>query len=128
MEHDLVPNLPHVLVDKGQIQQALINLLLNAIAATAAGGYVRILTRYVPEKHELHVSVADNGKGISENDLLKIFDPFFTTKDDGSGLGLAITHGIVEQHNGSIGAQSKLGRGTTFTIKLPLAMDKVYEH
>jgi PAS domain S-box-containing protein len=128
VEHDLVSGLPHVRVDKGQMQQALINLLLNAIAATAAGGYVRVLTRYIPEKSEIHVTVADNGKGISENDLLKIFDPFFTTKDDGSGLGLAITHGIVEQHNGSIEADSKLGHGTTFTIKLPLARDKVYEH
>ena len=74
------------------------------------------------------MAVSDNGEGISEDDLVKIFDPFFTTKDDGSGLGLAITHGIVEQHNGSIEAQSKLGRGTTFTIKLPLARDKVYEN
>jgi two-component system NtrC family sensor kinase len=128
MEQDLAPNLPHVRVDKGQIQQALINLLLNAIAATAAGGYVRLLTRYVPENREIHVTVTDNGVGISENDLIKIFDPFFTTKDDGSGLGLAITHGIVEQHNGSIEAASRLGHGTTFTIRLPLAKDKVYEH
>lgn len=128
LEQDLRPNLPRVFVDKGQIQQSLINLVLNAIAATTAGGYVRILTRYVPKNREIHVAVADNGEGISENDLVKIFDPFFTTKDDGSGLGLAITHGIVEQHNGTIGAQSKLGGGTTFTIKLPLARDKVYEH
>ncbi|MFC1876158.1 ATP-binding protein [Thermodesulfobacteriota bacterium] len=127
VEHDLASSLPRVFVDKGQIQQALINLVLNAIAATAAGGYVRVLTRYVPENREIHVAVADNGEGISENDLVKIFDPFFTTKDDGSGLGLAITHGIVEQHNGSIEAESRLGRGTTFTIKLPLAKDKVHE-
>ena len=128
VEHDLASSLPRVHVDKGQIQQALINLVLNAIAATPAGGYVRVLTRYVPENREINVSVADNGEGISDNDLVKIFDPFFTTKDDGSGLGLAITHGIIEQHNGSIGAESKLGRGTTFTIRLPLARDKVYEH
>ena len=128
VEHNLASSLPRIFVDKGQIQQALINLVLNAIAATAAGGYVRVLTRYIPENREVHVAVSDNGEGISEDDLVKIFDPFFTTKDDGSGLGLAITHGIVEQHNGSIGAQSKLGRGTTFTIKLPLARDKVYEN
>ena len=128
VEQDLASKLPRVLVDKGQIQQALINLVLNAIEATDAGGYVRILTKHIPEKRKIHVAVADSGEGIAENDLVKIFDPFFTTKDDGSGLGLAITHGIVEQHNGTIGAQSKLGGGTTFTIKLPLARDKVYEH
>ncbi|MBW2513920.1 MAG: PAS domain-containing protein [Deltaproteobacteria bacterium] len=127
VEHELAMNLPHVLVDKGQIQQALINLVLNAIEAAAAGGYVRILTRNVPENHEIQVSVSDNGAGISETDLVKIFDPFFTTKEDGSGLGLAITHGIVEQHNGSIGAESRLGHGTTFTIKLPLAKDMMHE-
>ncbi|MBW1865962.1 MAG: hypothetical protein JRI64_10140, partial [Deltaproteobacteria bacterium] len=68
-----------------------------------------------------------SGEGIAENDLVKIFDPFFTTKDDGSGLGLAITHGIIEQHNGSIEAESRHGRGTTFTIKFPLAKDKIHE-
>ena len=128
MEQNLGPNLPRVFVDKGQIQQSLINLVLNAIEATAAGGYVKVLTRYVPENSEIHVSVADSGEGIADKNLLKIFDPFFTTKNDGSGLGLAITHGIVEQHNGSIAAESRLGHGTTFTIKLPLAKDKVHEH
>jgi len=128
VEQELATNLPHVLVDKGQIQQALINLVLNAIEATAAGGYVRVLTRNVPENREIQVSVSDNGEGISETNLVKIFDPFFTTKEDGSGLGLAITHGIVEQHNGSIEAESRLGHGTTFTIKLPLAKDMTHEH
>ena len=126
VEQDLASHLPGVPVDKGQIQQALINLVLNAIEATEAGGYVRVLTRHVPENHNIHISVSDNGEGIAENDLVKIFDPFFTTKDDGSGLGLAITHGIVEQHNGSIGAESRPGQGTTFTIKLPLAKDDVH--
>jgi two-component system, NtrC family, sensor kinase len=126
VEQDLAPHLPGVLVDKGQIQQALINLLLNAIEATDAGGYVRVHTKHVPETRDIHISVADSGEGIAENDLVSIFDPFFTTKDDGSGLGLAITHGIVEQHNGSIDAKSKLGQGTTFTIKLPLAKDHVH--
>jgi signal transduction histidine kinase len=57
---------------------------------------------------------------MSKDDLGKIFDPFFTTKDEGTGLGLAITHGIIEQHKGAISAFSKLGRGTVFTIKLPV--------
>jgi len=128
VEQDLALQLPPIFVDKGQIQQSLINLVLNAIEATHAGGYVRIRTHHARENREIHVSVADSGEGITENHLVKIFDPFFTTKDDGSGLGLAITHGIVEQHNGSIDATSKPGQGTTFTIKLPLIKDDVHEH
>ena len=128
VEQDRAENLPHVFVDKGQIQQALINLVLNAVEATAAGGYVRISTRHASENNEIHVSVADNGEGISEDNLVKIFDPFFTTKEDGTGLGLAITHGIIEQHNGTIDAESRMGHGTIFTIKLPLAKDNQHEH
>jgi len=128
VEQELAFQLPLIFVDKGQIQQSLINLVLNAIEATDTGGYVRIRTHHARENREIHVSVADSGEGISENHLVNIFDPFFTTKDDGSGLGLAITHGIVEQHNGSIDATSRLGQGTTFTIKLPLTKDDVDEH
>jgi two-component system, NtrC family, sensor kinase len=123
VEHDLSHDLPPILIDKGQIQQSLINLVLNAIAATDAGGYVKVATKYIPGLREIQVSVADSGEGIAKENLSTIFDPFFTTKDDGSGLGLAITHGIVEQHNGSIDVESLPGHGTTFIIKLSLQED-----
>jgi signal transduction histidine kinase len=120
VEHDLAPQMPPIMVDKGQIQQSLINLVLNAVESTDAGGYVKVTTQYIPLKKEIRVLVADNGHGIAKENVDTIFDPFFTTKDDGSGLGLAITHGIIEQHNGSIDVESSPGNGTTFTIKLPL--------
>jgi len=120
LTHELAENLPPVHVDKGQIQQSFINLIINAIEATDAGGSIIISTAYKPEQDSIEISVSDTGEGIPENDLVRIFDPFFTSKDNGSGLGLAITHGIIEQHNGTLDVDSKLGRGTIFTIKLPL--------
>jgi PAS domain S-box-containing protein len=112
--------IPHVLLDKGQIQQSVINLIINAVEATEAGGTISISTAYKAELETIEIAVSDTGEGISENDLVRIFDPFYTTKDTGNGLGLAITHGIIEQHNGTIGVESKLGQGTIFTIKLPV--------
>jgi PAS domain S-box-containing protein len=117
---ELADDLPTVCLDRGQIQQSIINLIINAIEATSAGGSISVTTRNQPHRKSVEVAVSDTGDGIGEKDLGNIFDPFFTTKDDGSGLGLAITHGIIEQHNGTIRVKSKLGRGTTFRIELPV--------
>jgi two-component system NtrC family sensor kinase len=95
-------------------------LIINAVEATDAGGTISISTVYKPQPETIEVAVSDTGAGISETDLVRIFDPFYTTKDNGNGLGLAITHGIIEQHNGTIEVDSRLGQGTTFTIKLPI--------
>jgi PAS domain S-box-containing protein len=119
LDYELDENIPRLYLDKGQIQQSLINLIINAIEATDAGGSIFISTDYQKYQDRVDIIVSDTGKGMSEDDLDKIFDPFFTTKDEGTGLGLAITHGIIEQHKGAISAFSKLGRGTVFTIKLP---------
>ena len=120
LSYELDPDIPRLEMDKGQIQQSIINLIINAVEATDAGGSIFISTAYKKYQDRVDITVSDTGPGISENDLGKIFDPFFTTKDDGTGLGLAITHGIIEQHNGTIDAFSKLGRGTIFTIKFPV--------
>ena len=117
---ELDENTPELYLDKGQIQQSIINLIINAIEATEAGGSIWVTTAFKRYQERVDISVSDTGKGISENDLGRVFDPFFTTKENGNGLGLAITHGIIEQHNGSIDVFSKLGRGTIFTIKFPL--------
>jgi len=117
---DLAKDMPAIYLDTGQIQQSIINLILNAIEASAAGGAITIATFYRPDLESLEITVSDTGEGISEDNIVKIFDPFYTTKDSGNGLGLAITHGIIEQHNGTIDVDSKLGRGTTFKITLPL--------
>ncbi len=121
---ELADNIPPLYIDKGQIEQAIINLTLNAIEATDAGGSLSICTTYSRYRQVVDVVVSDTGSGIRENDLGKIFDPFFTTKESGNGLGLAITHGIIEQHNATIDVFSKPGRGTTFTIKFPLSSGK----
>jgi len=112
--------LPLVDIDKDQIQQCLINLAINAIEATDPGGKIRFASRLVPEKKVLEITVSDTGGGIPEEALDRIFDPFFTSKETGTGLGLAITHGIIEQHDGSIDVESKVGEGTTFRIHLPI--------
>lgn len=119
LDHHLAENLPSVLVDKGQIKQAIINLILNAVEATPGGGRIHVDTRPADKKGFIELSVSDTGEGIPENRLTKIFDPFFTTKDNGTGLGLAITHGIIGQHGGNIAVQSEPGKGTTFVITLP---------
>ena len=79
-----------------------------------------ISSRFASETDVVEITVSDRGKGISEEDIDRIFEPFFTTGASGTGLGLAITHGIIEQHGGTIRVKSKLGQGTSFTIGLPL--------
>ena len=116
----LSEQLPMIHVDKDQIQQCLINLALNGIEATDAGGKIRFTSRPVPEQEEVEITVSDTGHGIRENALDRVFEPFFTTKESGTGLGLAITHGIIQQHGGSIQVESKVGEGTTFKIRLPI--------
>jgi PAS domain S-box-containing protein len=120
LDDKLADNVPSVFLDKGQIQQSIINLILNAIEATEPGGYISVSSTFENGKKNIEIAVMDTGQGISSEDLGKVFEPFFTTKEEGTGLGLAITHGIVEQHHGTIDVASKKGEGTTFKIKLPV--------
>jgi signal transduction histidine kinase len=120
VEENLAEDLPEINMDKAQIEQALINLTLNAIEATHPGGKVTIKSRFASETGVVEITVSDTGKGISEEDIDRIFDPFFTTSKSGTGLGLAITHGIIEQHGGTIRMESKMGQGTSCIIRLPL--------
>jgi two-component system sensor histidine kinase PilS (NtrC family) len=108
-----------VRADARQFRQVLWNLLGNAADATAAGGHVRV--RLSRQGRQALLEVTDSGEGISEDDLERIFDPFFTTKERGTGLGLAIVHRIVEAHGGELSVRSEPGRGSTFTVALPLA-------
>jgi len=120
VENHFSGDIPAVCVDKGQIQQSLINLILNATEATPPGGKITVSTLFLPSKEMAEISVSDTGEGIPSDKMGKIFDPFFTTKENGTGLGLAITHGIVERHGGTIGVRSQTGQGTTFTVRLPI--------
>jgi signal transduction histidine kinase len=116
---NLSDEIPAMLMDKDQIKQAVINLILNATDVTDPGDTITVSTQFIPQKKVVEIVVSDTGKGIAEENTDKIFEPFFTTKGNGTGLGLAITHGIIGQHGGVIDVKSKLGQGTTFTIRLP---------
>lgn len=121
VEH-LNPQVPMVLLDANQIQQVFMNILLNAADAMPAGGTLTISSSLAPQGSFVQVQFADTGYGIPQKNLSKVFDPFFTTKADkkGTGLGLAVSYGIIDRHRGHIEVESEEGRGTTFTIKLPL--------
>lgn len=113
--------LPLVLGDTVQIQQVILNLLSNAIAAAAAGPPTeRLVTVWtVASDGHVELSVRDSGKGIAESDLERIFEPFFTTKDDGLGMGLTISRSIVEAHGGRIWAENDSGGGAILRMRLP---------
>jgi two-component system NtrC family sensor kinase len=116
--------LPGIEMDVHQMEQVFMNLLTNAMRAVVSGhGRIRVTGRPVDEDH-VEVEVTDNGTGIDPVDLSRIFDPFFTRADDGTGLGLTIVRRIVEQHHGAIRVDSRPGRGTTFTLRLPTRQPK----
>jgi signal transduction histidine kinase len=114
-------DLPKVVVDRAQMKQVFLNIFLNAIQASSERGEIFIETRFldIGEKF-VQIIVRDKGEGISEKDIENIFTPFFTMKSGGTGLGLSISHQIVQEHRGTINVKSRPGKGSTFTINLPL--------
>jgi signal transduction histidine kinase len=129
----LHPGLPLVEAAPAEIEQVIVNLVLNALDAMPEGGALTVQTDLAGAAavgcHEgerpdqfVCISVADNGIGIPESLQAMIFEPFFTTKPPGkgTGLGLSSAYGIVRQHHGSIKVQSQPGKGTKFTIYLPV--------
>jgi signal transduction histidine kinase len=116
---DLTAGLPHMMADRVQLQQLLMNLMLNGIEAMrGTSGELGIKSQLSGDGHLL-ISVADTGVGLPTEDTDKIFDAFFTTKSQGTGLGLAISRSIVNAHGGRIWATANSGRGATFHIALP---------
>jgi signal transduction histidine kinase len=104
--------------DATQLQQVLVNLVKNAMQAMTTGGILNLQTGETSDG--VWMSVADTGGGIPQEQINRIFEPFYTTKKKGTGLGLMIVQRIVRAHNGRIELESKVGRGTTFRIWLPL--------
>jgi two-component system NtrC family sensor kinase len=121
LQLDLAGNLPRLQCDPAQIEQVLLVLVTNAIDAMPRGGNFWLRTRFHELQQEIEIQVRDDGAGIAPDLLPQIFEPFLTTKESGHGvgLGLAISRGIVERHSGRIEVQSEVGKGTTFTVKLP---------
>ncbi|HSC72439.1 MAG TPA: ATP-binding protein [Candidatus Methylomirabilis sp.] len=132
---------PTVRADFGQLRQAFVNILMNACEAMPGGGTLRVVTREVglpgegtgrtlsptgkpappagPPVRFAEVAISDSGQGIAPEHLSKIFDPFFTTKEKGTGLGLSVVYGIMEKHGGKIAVDSRVGQGTTVTLRFP---------
>lgn len=114
-------SLPQIRGDADRLEQVFINIVNNAVDAMPSGGQLQVQTGLTNGK-SVYVQFADTGIGITEENLRNIFEPFFTSKrpEKGTGLGLAVSYGIVRDHSGAIEVESQPGRGSTFTVRLPL--------
>jgi PAS domain S-box-containing protein len=119
---EIIPDLPQIIADPGQLNQVFINLMTNAVDAMEGKGILTVRTYLIPEAKKVGLEIKDSGCGIPAENLSRIFDPFFTTKDPGkgTGLGLSTVYGIIEDHGGTIEVQSIIGQGTSFILKLPV--------
>jgi len=107
-------------MDERLFHQALVNLLSNAYQALNGPGTVRVEARRSAPGNRIEIEVADNGPGMDDEAKVRLFEPFFTTKAKGSGLGLAVVKRIIDGHKWEIALDTALGRGSRFTISLPL--------
>lgn len=122
VEADLQP-LPGIMGSETELREVLTNLILNAVDAMAGDGSITLRTR--SDAKHVTLEVTDTGVGMSEEVLQHCFEPFFSTKGKrGTGLGLSLVHGIIERHEGAIEVHSQLGKGTTFTIRLPVMTEQ----
>ncbi len=122
----LDPKLPEIVFDPSQVERVFLNIIINAAEAMEGNGKLVLATRFNSVERMVEIAFSDTGPGISKENMEKVFSPFFTTKDvgHGVGLGLAISYGIVKEHKGTITVESKVGKGTTFTVKLPMIKDE----
>lgn len=114
--------LPSVWMTPEQINQVFLNLLINARDSMPNGGTVSIQLSITEDPVGIKIDFIDEGEGIHPDHIANVFEPFFTTKDDGTGLGLAISYGIIDKHDGHLSVTSELGKGSTFTVWLPVSM------
>jgi two-component system NtrC family sensor kinase len=123
IETDYAERIPPVTTDSAQLQQVFLNIIDNAIDAVGKAGTITVKTSYDSSSdRNIVVEIADNGPGIPKEMVGRIFDPFFTTKSaqEGTGLGLSISYSIMEKLGGKITVASQEGKGTTFTIRVPV--------
>jgi two-component system, NtrC family, sensor kinase len=123
LQSDLLSGNSQIVADAGQLQQALVALLVNAVEAMKGrlGNEGELTVRLRGSEDEVQIDVADTGVGIAPEVLPHIFEPFFSTKEsqNSAGLGLAVVYGIVQRHGGQIEVESKVGQGTVFHLRLP---------
>ncbi len=124
IQTELAEGLPFIAIDPNQIKQVCLNLVQNALQAMPEGGYLFFITgqRRHQKREGLVLAIRDTGNGIPSENLERIFDPFFTTRPigEGTGLGLSVSYGIVTEHGGFVDVESAVGRGSCFTVWLPL--------
>jgi len=124
MVREIETPLPHIMGNRGRLQQVLMNLLLNAVDAMPDGGTIGV--RASASAGRVRLTVSDTGVGISAEHLENIYDPFFTTKPrgQGTGLGLSVSYGIVKEHAGTLSVESNPGEGSRFVVSLPAVDEK----
>lgn len=125
VKKDFTADLPKIQGSSNQLEQVVVNLLNNAREAMPNGGTLRVSTALgrdprVEDRSKVEIQVGDTGPGIAPEVFPRIFDPFFTTKEQGTGLGLSVSYGIVQEHGGTIIAESRPGEGSTFIVQLPI--------
>jgi two-component system, NtrC family, sensor kinase len=123
VEGEMDENVPPIYGDRQQLEQVFLNLVLNALDAMPDGGVLRIKLSNTEDREFVAVEVEDNGVGIPKQHLREIFDPFFTSKKKakGTGLGLSVSLGIIQSHGGDVRVESEVGKGSVFTVLLPVA-------
>jgi two-component system NtrC family sensor kinase len=115
-------DLPKIVADESQLQQVFMNIIINAAEAMDGKGKLSLSTSINTDRTQIEIKISDTGHGIKEEDKKRLFEPFFSTKEvgKGTGLGLAISYSIIQKHQGTIEVESQEGRGSAFTIKLPV--------
>ena len=121
--------LPKIVADRAQLLQVFINIILNAAQAMDGNGVLTLSSSLSEEGSYIEVKFSDTGPGIKEEDKKRLFEPFFSTKEvgKGTGLGLAISYSIIQKHQGTIEVKSEAGKGSTFTVKLPVTEEREHE-
>ena len=119
--------LPMAVMDPSQIERVFMNIIINAAEAMNGNGCLTLTTTSVESGKFVRITFSDTGQGITKEDLERVFDPFFTTKEvgHGTGLGLAISYGIIKEHKGTVRVESEVGKGTTFSVRLPVEAERI---
>lgn len=123
-EARLEKDLPEIIGSQENIERVFLNLFMNAIHAVSKRGKIIVETSLLPSEEMVEIRIIDDGAGIPKEQFNRIFEPFHTTREDGIGLGLSICQSIIQQHKGSISIDSEEGKGTMFSIKLPIRQDE----
>ena len=120
-----IDKLPEIRIDVGELKRALLNIMLNGIQAMSSSGRLSVRSYLNDSQRNIMIEIEDSGEGVPKEKLSKIFQPYFSTKEKGTGLGLSIAYRIISDHEGKIEVKSEVGKGTVFTIRLPITRNEL---